>query len=83
VCKCKSAKKSLSNTESLWARALKNFGAPLATNFAYKMKTGGKGMWGPGPTCTNIIYKKIFIPFWKKLAMASSVKKNLSENVLT
>jgi hypothetical protein len=33
---------------------LKNFGAPLATKFTYKMRSGGKGMWGRGPA----LYKK-------------------------
>jgi hypothetical protein len=39
----------ISNTVSRGARVLKNFGAPLATKFTYKMRSGGKGMWGRGP----------------------------------
>ncbi len=44
-----SAKLGISNTLSRGARFLKNFGAPLATKFTYKMRSGGKGMWGRGP----------------------------------
>jgi hypothetical protein len=38
----------------------KNFGAPLATKFAYKMRSAGKGMWGLGLTLYkhNLIKKK-------------------------
>ncbi len=53
-----SAKKGISNTVSRGARVLKNFGAPLATKFTYKMRSGGKGMWGRGPALYKHNYKK-------------------------
>jgi hypothetical protein len=37
------------HTLSRGARVLKNLGAPLATKFIYKMRSGGKGMCGRGP----------------------------------
>jgi hypothetical protein len=37
-----------SNTVSRGARVLKNFGAPLATKFTYKMRSGGKRDVGSG-----------------------------------
>jgi hypothetical protein len=37
------------SSDNMGARVLKNFGAPLATKFTYKMRSGGKGMWGRGP----------------------------------
>ncbi len=48
----------ISNTVSWGARALKNFGAPLATKFTYKMRSGGKGMWGRGPALYKHNYYK-------------------------
>ncbi len=48
------------------ARVLKNFGAPLATKFTYKMRSGGKGMLGRGPALYKHNYyykipKKVYI----------------------
>ncbi len=44
------------------ARVLKNFGDPLATKFTYKMRSGGKRMWGPGPALYKYNYlKKIYL----------------------
>jgi hypothetical protein len=40
------------------ARVLKNFGAPLATKFTYKMRSGGIGMWGRGPALYKHNYLK-------------------------
>ncbi len=45
-------------TVSRGARVLKNFGAPLATKFTYKMRSGGKGMWGRGPALYKHNYLK-------------------------
>ncbi len=62
-----------SNTVNGGARVLKNFGAPLATKFTYKMRLGGKGMWGPGPALyknnylkKNLSAKEIYDKFGKK-----------------
>ncbi len=53
-----SAKLGISNTVSWGARVLKSFGAPLATKFTYKMRSGGKGMWGRGPALYKQKLKK-------------------------
>lgn len=39
------------------SRVLKNLGAPLVTNFTYKKRSGGEGIWGCGgdPPFKNII----------------------------
>ena len=44
------------------ATVLKNFDAPLATKFTYKMTLGGKGLWGQGPALYKHNYFKTFTP---------------------
>ncbi len=48
----------------LGGQGLKNLGAPLATKFTYKMRSGGKGMWGRGPALYKHNYKKPKRCFW-------------------
>jgi hypothetical protein len=65
-----SAKYGISNTASRGTRVLKNFGAPLATKFTYKMRSGGKGMWGRGPA----LYKH---NYFKKIVDSNMLSINL------
>ncbi len=37
-----------------------SFCAPLATKFTYKMRSGGKGMWGRGPSLYKYNYNYLF-----------------------
>jgi hypothetical protein len=39
-----------------------SLGAPLATKFTYKMRLGGKGMWGRGPALCKQNYFQDKIP---------------------